>query len=86
MAQQPDAPTLVALDVQLRELNAVLARLEAARTDLVPPPAAFWRGDAQRTYDRALQAIVRTTDDALGAVERAARRTAESAERMRAGV
>jgi uncharacterized protein YukE len=86
MAQPVDAPALVALEVQLRELRAVLARLESARRELVPPPAAFWSGDARRAYDRALAAIGRTTDDVIGAVAQAARRTADSVERMRAGV
>jgi uncharacterized protein YukE len=86
MPQPMDAPALVALEVQLRELNAVLARLESARQGLVPPPDTFWAGEARRAFDRALAAIGRTTDDAIDAVAQAARRTADSAERMRTSV
>jgi uncharacterized protein YukE len=86
MAQPVDAPALVALEVQLRELNAVLARLESARRALVAPPDTFWAGEARRAFDRALATVGRTTDDVIGAVAQAARRTADSAERMRAGV
>ena len=86
MAQPVDAPALVALEVQLRELRAVLARLETARAQLVPPPASFWSGEARRAFDRALGAVARATDEVAAAVGQAARRTADAAERMRTSV
>lgn len=72
MTQPQDAALLAALEAQARQLNAALHRLEAARRDLVPPPADFWRGLARHAYDTAVSNIG-TTMDAGVATLRSAR-------------
>lgn len=78
MTQPQDAPLLAALETQLRDLAAVLQRLEAARRDLVPGPADFWRGSARHAYDTAIETIGTTADAGVAAL-RSARDHAGSA-------
>lgn len=70
-----DAATRAALELQLRELVAMLAQLERARRDLVPGPAGFWRGAARHTYDAAVDLLAATIDAGLTAVRSARDRT-----------
>lgn len=70
-----DAATRAALELQLRELVAVLAQLERARRDLVPGPAGFWRGSARHAYDTANDLLAATIDAAVAAVRSARDRT-----------
>ena len=49
-----DAPTLVLLETQLRELSAVLDTLGWAAGALVPAKATFWEGSARDSYDRSV--------------------------------
>jgi hypothetical protein len=77
----PSAPTgnsglVLALEMQQRQLELVLMRLEVARRDLIPPPAAFWRGSARHTYDAGIDALRGTVDAAVAAVASARNRTA----------
>lgn len=74
-AGAPDAVLRQALEIQERQLTVVLARLEAARRDLIPPPAQFWRGSARHTYDAGIDAIRGTVDAGIAAVASAHYRT-----------
>ncbi len=75
MTQPQDAPLLAALETQLRDLATVLQRLEAARRDLVPGPADFWRGSARHAYDTAIETIGTTVDAGVAALRSARDRT-----------
>jgi len=68
MTRPQDAAMLAALERQHRDLSIVLARLERARRDLIPPPATFWRGTARHAYDAALDGLARTVDAGVAAV------------------
>ena len=70
-----DAALRQALEIQDRQLVIVLARLEAARRDLIPPPAQFWRGSARHAYDAGIDAMRGTVDAAVAAVTSAHYRT-----------
>ncbi len=70
-----DAALRQALEIQERQLGIVLARLEAARRDLIPPPAQFWRGSARHAYDAGIDAMRGTVDAAVAAVSSAHYRT-----------
>jgi hypothetical protein len=70
-----DAALRHALEIQERQLGIVLARLEAARRDLIPPPAQFWRGSARHAYDAGIDAIRGTVDAGIAAVTSAHYRT-----------
>jgi len=70
-----DAALRQALEIQERQLGFVLARLEAARRDLIPPPAQFWRGSARHAYDAGIDAMRGTVDAAVAAVSSAHYRT-----------
>jgi len=75
-ALTPNASLLYALETQERQLDVVLMRLEAARRDLVPAPANFWRGSARHTYDAGIDALRGTVDAGFAAVRSARYRTA----------
>jgi hypothetical protein len=69
---------LEALEIQERQLGAVLGRLEGARRDLIPAPATFWRGSARHTYDAGIDALRGTVDAGIAAVTSARYRTTVS--------
>lgn len=75
MPEPDDAALLSTLESQARQLSAVLRRLEAARRDLVPGPANFWRGSARHAYDTAVENIGTTVDAGVAAVRSAHSRT-----------
>jgi hypothetical protein len=70
-----DAALRQALEIQEQQLGIILARLEAARRDLIPPPAQFWRGSARHAYDAGIDAMRGTVDAAVAAVSSAHYRT-----------
>jgi len=78
MTQLQDAILLAALELQAHRLTAVLHRLEAARQDLVPPAANFWRGPARHAYDSAIEMIAATADSGIAAVRCARDRTSSA--------
>jgi len=69
------AVTLHALQVQRRELDQQLRRLERARRDLVPPAPDSWRGAARYAYDAAYSAVVQQLEAGAGALRSARQRT-----------
>lgn len=75
MTRPQDAPVVAALESQYRELTIVLGALESARTDLIPPPAGFWRGVARHAFDAAMDGLVTTMDAGIAAVRSARDRT-----------
>lgn len=75
MTQPQDAALLAALEAQELRLSTALHRLEAARLDLVPLPADFWRGSARHTYDTAVENIGATADAGVAALRSARDRT-----------
>ena len=64
----PDAHTLAALETQLHQLTAVLDRLVASRSDLVPAQATFWGGDARVAYDRWVADLGSSLDETVDLV------------------
>lgn len=74
-ALAPNSALLQALELQERQLQVVLMRLEVARRELIPAPATFWRGSARHTYDAGIDAIRGTVDAGLAAVASARYRT-----------
>ena len=76
MTRPQDAQLLAALEAQHRELTALLARLQRARRQLVPPPATFWRGAARNMYDSALDALDGTVNASVITAQSARDRTA----------
>ena len=79
MTEPVDAALLAALEAQASDLGAALQRLQAARRDLVPPPATFWRGSARHAYDAAIEAIGSTADAGIAALRAARDHTASAA-------
>lgn len=71
MTRPEDAAVLAALETQHHELTTLLSRLTRARTELVPPPAIFWRGTARHAYDSALDGLGLTVDAGIAAVRSA---------------
>lgn len=78
MIRPEDAAALAALETQSSELSAVLARLEAARSTLIPVAGSFWQGAARLAAQAALDALTTTVDSGIAAV-RAARDNTDSA-------
>lgn len=66
---------LAALETQSSELSAVLARLEAARSTLIPVAGSFWRGAARLAAQSAIDALTTTVDAGIAAVRSARDRT-----------
>lgn len=75
MTQPQDAALLGALEAQARQLTSALHRLEAARRDLVPESANFWRGSARQAYDAAVENLGTTADAGIAALRSARDRT-----------
>ena len=75
MSRPEDGALIAALEVQYRELGALLARLRRARRELIPDPAAHWRGAARRAHDAAVDALARAVDEAIAAGQCARERT-----------
>jgi hypothetical protein len=80
-----DEMTVRALQEQHRELGIVLARLESARTRLLPPAPESWRGAARHAYDAAFDGIIMTSEAGLAAVRSARSRTATAIAWMQRG-
>ena len=66
-----ESEMLVALEARQRALESILARLDAARRELIPPPAIFWRGGARTVYDGGVDALVASLDAAVQSVRSA---------------
>ena len=75
MTRPEDAAVLAALETQSGELSAVLARLEAARSTLIPVAGSFWQGAARLAAQSALEALAMTVDAGIAAVRSARDRT-----------
>lgn len=63
MTRPQDAPLVVSLEHQYRELTALAARAERLRAEHLPPPTTTWRGAARRAYDIATTGLVASLDD-----------------------
>ncbi len=66
-----DASLLADLERQAHELASVLARLRRARDTLIPGRATFWRGAARSAFDAAIDALLRTVEAGISAVQAA---------------
>lgn len=86
MPDPQDAATIAALETQLRQLTALLARLERARRDLIPGPATFWRGVARHAYDAAIDSLLTTIDAGIAALRSARDRSSSALAGMAAHV
>ena len=75
MTRPADAVVIAALEAQSSELSVVLARLEAARSTLIPDPGAFWQGAARLAAQSATDALTTTVDAGIAAVRSALSRT-----------
>ena len=78
MTSTVDATLLAALDNQFSALDRALARLELARSTLVPAPATFWRGTARNAYDSAVGALGTTVDAGILALASARTNTSRA--------
>ncbi len=67
----PDATLLADLERQAHDLATVLVRLRRARDTLIPGRATFWRGAARAAFDAAIDALLRTVEAGISAVEAA---------------
>jgi hypothetical protein len=73
LAASTTALVSVALERQAVRLEALVRRVDAARSSLPGPDAGVWKGPAHSLYTLALQALVTEVDAAHGSLSSALR-------------